>query len=150
MQIPYIHTCIHLFAKNTTNPKSPLRLSLAATNTKQTAVCSQAATCPSSLPMSESLSSSAASASSFTRPDAKTALKVVVIVHITFERSLLTPQKLAFFYHMNIADRFSPKKGGVCVFRSENTTPRITSARRTLDKQAKQTTDTTLHHNFAI
>ena len=85
-----------------------------------------------------------------TRPDAKTALKVVVIVHVTFERSLLTPQKLAFFYHMNIADWFSPKKGGVCVFRSENTTPRVTNAPRTLDKQAKQTTDTTLHHNFAI
>ena len=83
-------------------------------------------------------------------PDAKTVLKVVVIVHITFERGLLTWQKLAFFYHMDIADRISPKKGGVCVFRSENTTPRITSARRTLDKQAKQTTDTTLHHNFAI
>ena len=85
-----------------------------------------------------------------TRPDAKTALNVLVTVHVTFERSLLTPQKLAFFYHMDMAGRFSPKKGGVCVFCSENTTPRITNVPRTLDKQAKQTTDTTLHHNFAI
>jgi hypothetical protein len=55
-----------------------------------------------------------------------------------------------FFYHMDIADRLSPKKGGGCVFRSENMTLGITSAPRTLDKQAKQTTDTTLHHNFGI
>ena len=72
-----------------------------------------------------------------TRPDAKTSLNVLVTVHVTFYCGCLTRQKLVFLYHMDIADRFSPKKGGIFDFRSENTTPRITKAHRTLDKQAK-------------
>jgi hypothetical protein len=72
-----------------------------------------------------------------TRPDAKTSLNVLVTVHVTFYCGCLTRQKLVILYHMDIADRFSPKKGGIFDFRSENTTPRITKAHRTLDKQAK-------------
>ena len=51
---------------------------------------------------------------------------------------------------MDIADRFSSKKWRILDFRFENTIPRITNSQRTLDKQAKQTTGTALHHNVTI
>ena len=55
-----------------------------------------------------------------TRPEVKTSLNVLVTVHVTFDCGCLTRQKLVFLYHMDIADRFSPKKWGVLDFRSEN------------------------------
>ena len=85
-----------------------------------------------------------------TRPDVKTSLNVLVTVHVTFDCGCLTRQKLVFLYPMDIADQFSPEKLGILDFRSENAITRITNAHRTLDKQAKQTTGTALHHNVVI
>ena len=72
-----------------------------------------------------------ADADADTRPEAKTSLNVLVIVHVAFDCGCLTRQKLVFLYPMDITDRFSPKKWGILNFRSENTITRITNVHRT-------------------
>ena len=85
-----------------------------------------------------------------TRPEVKTSLNVLVIVQVTFDCGCLTRQKLVFLYHKDIADRFSLKKWDILDFRFENIIPRIINSHRTLDKQAKQTMGTALHHIVTI
>ena len=56
------------------------------------------------------------------------------IVHVTFECICLTPQKLAFWIHMDITDRYGSKHGVAWIFRSGVTPP---GTQRAFDKQEK-------------